>query len=123
MSEKKKILVIEDERPLARALELKLASHGFEVKVASNGEEGLALLEKESFDLILSDLVMPRVDGFAVLKAVKERGLSVPIIVLTNLSQSEDENKARSLGAMDFFVKSDIPVADIVARVRNILGS
>lgn len=121
MNEKKKILVLEDERPLARALELKLSHEGFDVRVLPNSEEGLALLERESFDLVLSDLVMPKVDGFGVLKTVKERGLSVPVIVLTNLSQAEDEKRARELGALDFFVKSDMPVSDIVERVRGIL--
>lgn len=120
MSEVKKILILEDERPLARALELKLVHEGFAVTVAPNGEEGLALLEREPFDLVLCDLMMPKVDGFAVLKAIKERGLSAPVVVLTNLSQSEDERRARELGAMDFFVKSDVPVSDIVERVRRI---
>ena len=68
----KRILIIEDEKPLARALELKLAHVGFETKSAVNGEEGLAILQEESFDLILTDLVMPQVDGFSVLTTLRE---------------------------------------------------
>ncbi len=120
MSETKKILIIEDERPLARALELKLTHVGFETKIAVNGEEGLAILQKESFDLILTDLVMPKVDGFAVLTALRERGNTTPVIVLTNLSQAEDESRARTLGAAGFLVKSDISVSEIVERIKYV---
>lgn len=102
----KKILVLEDERPLARALELKLSHEGFDVTTVPNGEEGMRVLSDASFDLVLSDLVMPKMDGFAVLEAVRARELSVPVVILTNLSQAEDERRARSLGAVDFFVKS-----------------
>lgn len=116
----KRILIIEDEKPLARALELKLTHAGFETKNAVNGEEGLAILKQESFDLILTDLMMPKVDGFAVLTALRERGNATPVIVLTNLSQVEDEKRARMLGAMGFFVKSDISVAEIVERIRRV---
>ena len=116
----KRILIIEDEKPLARALELKLTHAGFETKNAANGEEGLALLKQESFDLILTDLMMPKVDGFAVLTALREWGNTTPVIVLTNLSQVEDERRARMLGAMGFFVKSDISVAEIVERIRQV---
>ena len=120
MSETNKILIIEDERPLARALELKLTHVGFETKTAVNGEEGLAILQKESFDLILTDLVMPKVDGFAVLTALRERGNTTPVIVLTNLSQAEDESRARTLGAAGFLVKSDISVSEIVERIKYV---
>ena len=120
MSETKKILIIEDERPLARALELKLTHVGFETKTAVNGEEGLAILQKESFDLILTDLVMPKVDGFAVLTALREHGNTTPVIVLTNLSQAEDESRARTLGAAGFLVKSDISVSEIVERIKYV---
>lgn len=120
MSETKKILIIEDERPLARALELKLTHVGFETKTAVNGEEGLAILQEESFDLILTDLVMPKVDGFAVLTALRERGNTTPVIVLTNLSQAEDESRARTLGAAGFLVKSDISVSEIVERIKYV---
>ena len=66
----KKILIIEDEKPMARALELKLAHAGFEVKAVFNGEEGVELLQKETYALILLDLVMPKIDGFKVLETL-----------------------------------------------------
>jgi len=117
----KKILIIEDEKPMARALELKLTHAGFEVKNVSNGEVGLELLEKETFDLILCDLIMPKMDGFKVLEALNERKIKTPIMILTNLSQSDDEKRARALGAKDFFIKSNMPIANIIERITQFL--
>ena len=117
----KKILIIEDEKPMARALELKLTHAGFQTVNASNGELGLKLLEKESFDLIVSDLMMPLVNGFKVLETMKEKNIQTPVIILTNLNQEEDEKRVRTLGAKDFFVKSNTPIAVIVDRVALLL--
>lgn len=114
-----KVLVVEDEHPLAKALELKLSHQGFDVLCAPNGEEGLKLLEKSSFDVILLDLIMPLIDGFKVLEILKEKKIKTPVIVLSNLSQNDDEQRARKLGAIDFFIKSNTPIADIVARVTH----
>lgn len=117
----KKILVVEDEKPMARALELKLTHEGFEVKTAFNGEMGLEILEKENFDLLILDLMMPKVDGFMFLQKLQEQGKNIPAIVLSNLSQEEDEAKARALGAKGFYVKSNTPIGDIVRHVEDML--
>lgn len=121
MTKAKKILVAEDEKPMAQALELKLGGAGFEVKSCFNGQECLDLFDKEKFDLILLDLVMPVKDGFVVLAELKEKGSKVPVIVLTNLSQVDDYKRVKELGALDLFVKSDTPIADIVKKVEQIL--
>ncbi|MBT6757368.1 MAG: response regulator, partial [Candidatus Jacksonbacteria bacterium] len=71
MADKKRILIVEDEKPMGHALELKLESEGFEVSTASNGVEALEVLEKETFNLVLLDLVMPKKDGFEVLTELK----------------------------------------------------
>ncbi len=118
----KKILIVEDERAIARALELKLSHSGFSVKVVGNGEEALQILEKEKFDLVLLDLVMPKLDGFGVLKGLAEKNIKTKIIVVSNLSQEEDRRKAKELGASSFFVKSDTPITDIVSEVKKILS-
>lgn len=120
---KKKILIIEDEKPLANALMLKLTHAGYEAEIASDGQEGLDLLEKGGFALALCDLIMPRVNGFTVLETVKNKQYKTPVIILTNLNQAEDEKRARELGAADFFVKSNTPVADIVTHVQQKIGS
>lgn len=104
---RKKILVIEDEKPMARALELKLAHAGFEAKAVFNGEDGVQLLQKDTYALIMLDLVMPKMDGFKVLEIIKEKKIETPVIVLSNLSQEDDEKRARALGAMEFFIKSN----------------
>jgi DNA-binding response OmpR family regulator len=70
-TEKKKILIIEDEKPLAHALELKLSHEGFDIVSTNSGEEGLRYLAKDHFDLVLTDLIIPGVDGFKVLETIK----------------------------------------------------
>lgn len=118
----KKILVTEDEKPIAHALQLKLQGSGYEVDVAHNGEEALKFLSEGTYDLMLLDLVMPVMDGFATLQQVKEHGYSVPIIVLSNLSQTDDEKKAKDLGAIDFAIKSNVPLSEIVAKINKQLS-
>lgn len=121
-STQKRILIIDDEKPMARALELKLSHLGFNAKSANNGAEALKLLKKEPFDLILLDLVMPVLDGFGVLQALQDRKNTTPTIVLSNLGQDEDEKRARDMGAKDFFIKSNTPIAEIVERVKTFLN-
>jgi len=116
----KKILIAEDEKPLSRALELKLTSEGYEVSAAYNGKEAINKLKAEKFDLLLLDLVMPELDGFGVLEAIKKEGIKVSTIVLTNLSQDQDKEKVKKLGAKDFFIKSDSPISSIVQIVKKI---
>lgn len=118
----KKILVIEDDSAMAEALEIKLVHAGFEVKIAGNGEEGQAVLKKEDFSLVLLDLVMPKLDGFDILEELKEEGNKTPAIVLSNLSHPDDEKRARELGAADFLIKSNTPIAIIVERVKEKLA-
>ncbi len=119
---KKKILILEDEKPLAHALELKLTHEGFDVVTTDNGELGLSLLEKEKFDLVLSDLIIPGVDGFGVLETIKNKKMKVPVIVMTNLNQEEDKQRAFDLGAVEFFVKSDSTLSEIVEGVKKKIG-
>lgn len=116
---KKKILILEDEKPLAHALELKLTHEGFEVVTTDNGETGISILEKDKFDLVLSDLIMPGMDGFGLLEAIKNKKIKVPVIVMTNLNQEEDKKRAFDLGAVDFFVKSNSTLSEIVEGVKK----
>jgi DNA-binding response OmpR family regulator len=120
--QKKKILIGEDEKPMAKALQLKLTHAGFEALAVFNGEEVIEQLAKEQYDLILLDLIMPIKDGFTVLKELKEKGNTVPIIVTSNLSQEEDAKRAKELDAVDYLIKSNTPLAAIVEKVKTILG-
>ena len=117
----KKILIIEDEKPLARALELKLSHAGFTSEVVFNGEDGIKLLNKKSFALILLDLIMPKMDGFTLLAMLKVKKIKTPVLVLSNLSQREDEKRAKEFGAKEFFIKSNTPIATIISRVTELL--
>jgi DNA-binding response OmpR family regulator len=121
--DKKRILVLEDEKPLAHALELKLTKEGFDVVVANNGDRGIELLEKESFDIVLSDLIIPGTDGFGILEMVKNKKMKVPVIIMTNLNQEEDKKKTEDLGASGFFVKSNSTVSQIVEGVKEKIHS
>lgn len=115
----KRILIVEDERPLAHALELKLAHEGFETVVAGTGKAGLEAASDGSFDLILLDLILPEMDGFAVLTELKAKKVKTPVVVLSNLGQDEDRAKAKELGAVEYLVKSNAPLADILNLVKQ----
>ena len=117
----KKILIIEDEKTLSKALELKLSLSGFTVTTAFNGEDGVAILLKESFSLILLDLIMPKMDGFEVLAILKENKIDTPVMVLSNLSQESDMRRTEEFGAKEFFIKSNTPIMAIVERAIEIL--
>ncbi|HTY39625.1 MAG TPA: response regulator [Candidatus Paceibacterota bacterium] len=119
---KKKILVGEDEHPMAQALTLKLSHAGFEVTNVANGEDVLRSLEAGHFDLVLLDLVMPKLDGFGVLARLKEKKDPTPVIVLSNLGQEEDAEKAKKLGARAYYIKSDTPIVNIVEHVKEFLS-
>lgn len=118
----KKILIIEDEKTLARALKLKLSLAGFIVTTVFNGEDGVALILKEPFAVILLDVMMPKMDGFAVLTILKEENIQTPVIVLSNLSQENYMKRTKELGAKDFLIKSNTPINTIVERVRKLLN-
>ena len=117
----KKILIADDELAIANALALKLTKVGFEVKVSNDGVEAIKLIKEESYDLILLDLMMDKKDGFAVLEDMQNANIKTPVIVTSNLGQSEDISRAESLGAVGYFVKSDTPISEIVEKVKNIL--
>jgi len=118
---KKKILIAEDERPLAHALELKFAHDGFETHIAVDGKQALEITKKFKFNVILLDLIMPTLDGFAFLEAFQKSKSKIPIVVLSNLGQEEDIERAKKLGAKGYFVKSNTPIAEIVKKVRTVL--
>jgi CheY-like chemotaxis protein len=118
----KNILIVEDEKPLARALELKLGKEGFKTKIVGNGEEAIAELKNNTYTLMILDLVMPRLDGFHVLQYVEDEKVKVKVLVLSNLSQSEDIKKAKEYGAVDYFVKSNTPIVSLVAEVKKALS-
>lgn len=121
MNDKKKILVTDDEFAIANALSLKLTKLGFDVKIASNGEEAFNLIKSETFDLVLMDLMMDKKDGFSVLEDMRKENIGTPVIITSNLGQDEDKERAEKLGAVGYFVKSNTPISEIVEKVEKIL--
>jgi DNA-binding response OmpR family regulator len=115
----KKVLIVEDERPLAHALDLKLSHEGFETTVASNGQEGLDLIKNGSFNVVLLDMMMPVMDGFTLLQELRKLTKRPVVFVLSNLSQHEDEARVIEAGAKKYFIKSDTPLSVIVDEVKN----
>lgn len=117
----KKVLIVEDEKPLSKAMELKLKNANFEPIALFDGQECVDYLKGNECDLILLDLVMPNLNGFEVMEWINDEGIDTPVVIMSNLSQEEDEAKALELGAKKFFVKSDVPIKDIVKYVEKLL--
>jgi len=122
MANSKKIVIVEDDAILLKALNLELLSNGFEVLSAINGESGLVLIKKEKPDMILLDLIMPKMGGFEVLEVLKnDKQLSkIPVIVLSNLSQKADIEKAKNLGAVDFYEKARTDLNKLVEKIKKL---
>lgn len=120
----KKILVAEDDRFLASAYRVKLEKANFEVKVVSDGSEMLQVMETYTPDLIILDLVMPKIDGFAILAELKKKDewKNIPVLVASNLGQSEDIVKATKLGANDYIVKTELSMKKLLEKINNMLG-
>ena len=113
-----KILIAEDEKPIAGALENKLTHEGYEAKVVGNGQEALDELKANQYDLLLLDLMMPVMDGYVVLEEIKKQNIPVSVMVLSNLGQEEEIQKAKALGAKDFLVKANTPIMDIIDKIK-----
>lgn len=116
-----RILIVEDEQPLAKALQLKLQHENIEADVVMNGKEALATIKSHAYDLIILDLIMPMMDGFAFLEAMQKQDKKIPVIVTSNLSQESDTQRALDMGAIDFFVKSNTPLTTIVSKIKQSL--
>ncbi len=120
----KKILVAEDDKFLANAYRVKLTKAGYDIVLTNDGVETLQKLQEFIPDLIILDLVMPTKDGFAVLEELKKSDTlkNIPCIVASNLGQKEDIDKAMSLGARDYVVKTDLSMQKLIEKIKNILG-
>ncbi|MFA6096782.1 MAG: response regulator [Candidatus Paceibacterota bacterium] len=119
----KKILVVEDEATLQKALNDVLVGEGFDVVSALDGEKGFQLAKEEKPDIILLDIILPKMDGFEVLTNLKatEETKEIPVIILTNLSDLENIQKALDLGANTYLVKADFHLDDVLKKVKATL--
>jgi len=120
-NKQKLILIVEDDDNLASVYETRLQAEGFATKRVPNGEDALSAALAAKPDLILLDVMMPKVSGFDVLDILRNtpETQDVKIIMLTALSQDNDKEKAESLGVNDYLIKSQVVIADVVDRIRQ----
>jgi len=125
MADDKKIhvLLIEDDQFLSDIYKTKFEMEGFKITLADSGETGLAAVKKKKPDIILLELLMQKVDGFAVLKELKENNAtkSIPVILLTNLGQKDDVDRGLAMGASDYLIKAHFKPSEIIKKVKKIL--
>jgi two-component system phosphate regulon response regulator PhoB len=121
----KKILLVEDDDSLASVYQMRLEAEGFIVKRAANGEEALAAAIASAPDLVLLDVMMPKVSGFDVLDIMRNtpETANLKVIMLTALSQESDKQKAKDLGVDDYLVKSQVVISDVVQKVKERIGA
>lgn len=119
----RRILLVEDDRFLRRACEASLRQRGFAVTVAPDGEEALRQVRAEVPDLILLDLLMPKITGVEVLRALRAEASTkaIPVLVLSNSSREQDVEEIRSLGVTDYLVKANLSLQELGDRVARIL--
>lgn len=116
-----KVLLIEDEEILGDVLKEKLEQEKFTVEWATDGEAGMAKVKPFSPDLIVLDLILPKKDGFTVLKELKAdpKFKTIPVVVLSNLGQDEEIKKALALGAVDYMVKAQHPINEVIEKIKK----
>lgn len=124
MGEPARVLLAEDDRFLRKAAETALKRQGFTVIPAVDGEEALRMARADTPDIVLLDLIMPKLQGFEVLRALKADPATakIPVIILSNLGQESDVKQAMEAGAVGYFVKANLSLQDLVKRVGEVVG-
>lgn len=121
----KKIIFIEDEPALQKALTAVLNNAGYEMVSALDGEIGLELIKKEKPDLVLLDLILPKMDGFQVLETIRKdpETARLPVMILSNLEENSDINRALELGATTYLLKTNYRLEDVVKKIADVLNA
>ena len=122
MAVKNKILVVDDEEALRTVLSTELEGEGYQVSTAGDGEEAIKILGSQQFHLILLDIKMPNVDGFEVLKFIKQKQPSTKVIMLTGFADLKNAIESKKLGAEDF-VSKPYDLVDLLTTVERVLGT
>jgi DNA-binding response OmpR family regulator len=118
------VLIVEDDAFLANIYKTKFEMEGFKVSTSENGEAGLSDIKKKKPDIVLLDILLPKMDGFAVLERLKadNEAKNIPVILLTNLGQKDDVQKGLEMGAVDYLIKAHFKPSEVVEKVRKILN-
>lgn len=122
-NKKVKVLIIEDDSYISDMYKIKFESENFETIVAEDGINGIKEIEKQKPDIVLLDIVMPKVDGFSVLKMIKknEDSKDIPVVLLTNLGQKDNVERGFELGATSYIIKAHFTPSEVVKKVKEIL--
>jgi len=120
----KKILMVEDEEIMIDLLQRKIAQEGYEIKVARNGEEGLAVMKEEKPDLVLLDIIMPKMGGFEVMEKMQgDKDLKkIPVIVISNSGQPVEIDRAQKMGAKDWLIKTEFDPQEVIEKIKKQIG-
>jgi CheY-like chemotaxis protein len=118
-----RVLLAEDDKFLRRAAEVELRRHGYVVLAAADGEEALRMATEQIPDIILLDLIMPKMQGFEVLKNLKEQESTakIPVLIMSNLGQDQDVQQAMEGGAVGYLIKSNLSLKDLSRNVEQVL--
>lgn len=118
-----KILIVEDDEFLRSLTAKRLEKEGYNLAIAVDGEEAVVVAQNEKPNLILLDLLLPKINGFEALEKIRsiDSLKSVPVVVFSNLGQKEDIEKAQGLGANDFLIKANFTLDDVVNKVKSYL--
>ncbi|MBU2566330.1 response regulator [Patescibacteria group bacterium] len=124
MDKKYTVLLVEDDAFLARIYATALEAQGFRLSLASNGEDGLKLVEREKPDIIILDILLPEMDGYEFLEKIKadQGSANIPVLVLSNLGQKEDVDKAMQLGASRYLIKAHALPQHVLRNINEILN-
>ena len=120
----KKILLIEDEEIMIDLLQRKIAQEGYEIRVARNGEEGLAAMKEKKPDLVLLDIIMPKMEGFEVMEHMQaDKDLKkIPVIVISNSGQPVEIDRAQKMGARDWLIKTEFDPQEVIEKIKKQIG-
>jgi DNA-binding response OmpR family regulator len=123
MNQQKNILLVEDEQFLANLLKSRLEKSGVEIQIAGDGAEALKLLKKSKFDLVLLDLILPKISGFEVLETIRTdpQLQNIPVMIISNLGQESDISRGQSLGAVEYIVKARVSIEELIEQVKKFL--
>jgi len=116
-----KILLIEDEEVISELLQKKIAMEGYDISVAEDGEEGLKMMKENKPDLILLDIIMPKMGGFDVMEEMqRDKELKeIPIIIISNSGQPVEIDRAKELGVKDFLIKTEFDPQEVIDKIKR----
>ncbi len=123
-TKKQTILLVEDDEFLANMYKTKLELEKYNVIMASNGESALRIINEKELDLILLDIVLPKISGFEVITRIKtnKESKAIPVIMLTNLGQKEDIEKGLKLGADEYLIKAHFLPSEVIGKIKKLIG-